>query len=178
MKHHKSSGFTLIELFLAVLILGVVVAGAVPAFSGFMERQRISAQAEAVSSTLSTARSEAVTRLTTVDVCWNQTNAAVTLRGFSLEPGKMAILIGDPAEVIRDFAFSDGELFVDDSDADDCVSFLPSGRFDVTTATKGVLRFGVCKELGETADSKAVVLNATGRASTVKNSAGAIINCS
>lgn len=187
MKQSKSKGFTLIELFLALLIVGVIATTAVPSFSGFVERQRLAGQAAAISSTLSIARGEAVTRLTTVSVCWNQTNAAVTVDGFSLLPGQMAVIVdrtpaevtaGTPAAVIRDIAFSDDGLFIDDTDADDCVSFNPSGRFDTSSATGGSLTFGICKESGETVDSKAVILNATGRASTVDNKSGATINCS
>ncbi|MFT6406934.1 MAG: type IV fimbrial biogenesis protein FimT, partial [Arenicella sp.] len=56
MNQHKSNGFTLIELFITLLVLAVVVTLAVPPFADFLERQRLSAQAEAISSTLSTAR--------------------------------------------------------------------------------------------------------------------------
>ncbi|MFQ3246024.1 MAG: type IV fimbrial biogenesis protein FimT [Arenicella sp.] len=187
MKQQKSDGFTLIELFLALLIVGVIATTAVPSFSGFVERQRLAGQAEAISSTLSTARAEALTRLATVSVCWNQTNAAVTVDGFSLQPGQMAVIVdrtpaevtaGTAAVVVRDIAFSDDGLFIDDTEVDDCVSFLPSGRFDTNSTVIDPLTFGICKESGETADSKAVVLNATGRASTVDNKSGAAINCS
>ena len=175
----KSKGFTLTELFLALLIVGVIATTAVPSFTGFVERQRVAAQAAAISSTLSTARAEAMTRLEDVEVCWNQTNAAITRRSFSIGPGQMAILtIDDPAAVIRDIAFSDDGLFIDDTDADDCVSFNASGRFDITTATGGALTFGICKESGNTKDSKGVTMNATGRASTVENVSGATIDCS
>jgi prepilin-type N-terminal cleavage/methylation domain-containing protein len=179
MNQHKSNGFTLIELFITLLVLAVVVTLAVPPFADFLERQRLSAQAEAISSTLSTARAESMTRVEDIEVCWNQTNAAITRRSFVLRPGQMAILsLDSPAEVMRDIAFSDEGLFIDDNDANDCVTFSPSGRFDTTTATFGFLTFGICKESGDTTDSKGVVLNATGRASTADNSDGDIINCS
>jgi prepilin-type N-terminal cleavage/methylation domain-containing protein len=179
MKQQKSDGFTLIELFLALLIVGVIATTAVPSFSGFLERQRLAGQAEAISSTLSIARAEALTRLEAIEVCWNQTNAAITRRSYSIMPGQMVIMTGsDPAVVIRDIAFSDDGLFIDDTEVDDCVSFLPSGRFDTNSTVIDPLTFGICKESGETADSKAVVLNATGRASTVDNKSGAAINCS
>jgi type IV fimbrial biogenesis protein FimT len=178
MKQQKSDGFTLIELFLALLIVGVIATTAVPSFSGFVERQRLAAQAEAVSSTLSTARTEALTRLAVMEVCWNQTNAAITRNSFSIRPGQLVIMTNvDPAEVIRDIAFSDNGLFIDDNDSDDCVSFLPSGRFDSNSTDSGSLIFGICKESGETIDSKAVVMNATGRASTVDNYSTGSISC-
>ena len=178
MKTFRQAGFTIIELFVAVALLGVIVTMAAPSFAGFVERQRLSAQAEIISVTLSTARAEALSRLATVNVCWNQTASVVTVNTFDVQPGQMVVLIGNPAEVIRDVALSDDGIFIDDTDNDDCVSFNASGRFNTASATGGSLVFGVCKESGVTADSKGVVLNATGRASTVDNSDGSVINCS
>ena len=164
---------------MAVGLLGTIAAIAVPYFSGFIERQKLAAQAAAISTSLSTARAEAITRLEDVEVCWNQTNAAITRNSFSIMPGQMVVMTDvDPAEVIRDIAFADDGLFINDTDADDCVSINPSGRFDTATATGGTLTFGICKEPGDTIDSKAVVMNATGRASTVDNKSGSASNCS
>ena len=178
MKTVRQAGFTIIELFVAVALLGVIVTMAAPSFASFVERQRISAQAEIISVTLSTARAEAMSRLATVNVCWNQTSGVVTVNSFDMQPGQMVVLIGNPAEVIRDVSLSDDGIFIDDTDLDDCVSFNSSGRFNTASATGGVLAFGVCKESGVATDSKGVVLNATGRASTVNNSDGSVINCS
>ncbi len=179
MKQQKSNGFTLIELSLVLFIMALVATAAIPSFSSFMERQKVAAQAAAISSTLSIARAEALTRLEEVMVCWNQTNAAITQRSFTLRPGQMAVMTtDDPAEVIRDIPFSDDGLFIDDTEVDDCVSFLPSGRLDTNTTVIDPLAFGICKEADETAGSKAVIMNATGRASTVDNDTGGTINCS
>ena len=158
--------------------MATLVVIAAPSFAEFLERQRIAADAETISGALSTARSEALTRLDTVDVCWNTSNTAVTVRGVSINPEVMAVLSGpSPAELIKSVDFVSDGLFIDDSDADNCVSFDANGRLITTTATGGALAFGVCKESGETTSSKGVMLSATGRASTGKNDGGGIINC-
>lgn len=178
MKQYKCNGFTLTELLIALLVLAIISVSAIPSFAGFIERQKLAAQAEAINSTLRVARTEALTRLAAVEVCWNQTNAAIIHRSFSLGPGQMAILTFDtPADVIRDIAFSDQGLFIDDTESDDCVTFSASGRLEIATVTDVPLAFGICKAFDDTTESKGVTMNATGRALTMDNSSGSISNC-
>jgi type IV fimbrial biogenesis protein FimT len=57
-----ASGFTLVELMVAVAILGIALALALPSFSIWIQNTRIRATAEAISSGLRLAKSEAVGR--------------------------------------------------------------------------------------------------------------------
>jgi Tfp pilus assembly protein FimT len=177
MKTYQKDGFTIIELVVSVAFLGVITVLAAPSFAGFLERQRVATQSEVISTMLNTARSESVARLLNVDVCWNTGAAAVDVRGYSVGAGQIAVLVGNPAQSIRDVELSDDGLFIDDNDDNDCVTFLPSGRFDTVSASSGNLVFGVCKSNGDTVDSRGIVLNATGRPSTVNNDGAAVIDC-
>ena len=64
----QKSGFTVIELIVAVTILGILTTVALPNFVQFMRNQRVKTASFDVFSTLVLARSEAVTRNTTVTV--------------------------------------------------------------------------------------------------------------
>ena len=64
--NRSQQGVTLIELAIVVAILAIVSSVAVPAFSHFFERQRISNQVNTIYSTLMLAQSEAYKMNTTV----------------------------------------------------------------------------------------------------------------
>lgn len=57
---NKNNGFTLIELMIAIAVAGILLAVALPSFTGLIERKRIGAVAEVVVSQLQYARSEAI----------------------------------------------------------------------------------------------------------------------
>lgn len=61
-QHLTARGFTLIELMIAVTILGVLVAVALPSYNSFMAGQRIKSASFDVVSMLTLARSEAIKR--------------------------------------------------------------------------------------------------------------------
>lgn len=55
-------GFTIIELMITVLVIGILAAIATPSFADMLERNRIKGAAEAIKSELQFARSEAIKR--------------------------------------------------------------------------------------------------------------------
>lgn len=67
--HNKSAqtGFSLIELMVGVVILGILAAVAVPSFQIWMQNSEIRNAAESISSGLQRARAEAVSRNINVD---------------------------------------------------------------------------------------------------------------
>lgn len=65
----RESGFTLIELIIALVILGVVAVGVVPTVSDIMTRNRSSSITNEFLGALNYARSEAVTRTRSTTMC-------------------------------------------------------------------------------------------------------------
>ena len=68
----KEKGFTLIEMSIGVMIIATVSAISVSPIQSALASYRLSAAAEAISTTLYRARSEAVSRNTNVDVLFSQ----------------------------------------------------------------------------------------------------------
>lgn len=64
---NKQSGFNLIELMIAVVVLGVILAVGIPNFNNLVENNRITATTNDLVTALNMARSEAVKRGTDID---------------------------------------------------------------------------------------------------------------
>lgn len=82
MQNQKARGFTLIELMIAVVVVGVLAAAAMPSFSSFIAAQRIKTTSFDLMSTMIFARSEAMKRNNIVNVSYvaasNEIIVAVT----------------------------------------------------------------------------------------------------
>jgi type IV fimbrial biogenesis protein FimT len=74
----KISGLTLIELMVAVVVVGILLTLAVPSMRTFIQNMRITTQANEFISDLNFARSEAIKRATNVTVCLSNDVTATT----------------------------------------------------------------------------------------------------
>ena len=111
MKARVNRGFTLPELLIVVTVMGILLAAGVPSFVEFIRNQRVKTASFDVFSTLVVARSEAITRNTSVTITpssttnwangWRVTyvdgTATVTLREQAAMPN---ITITGPASVV------------------------------------------------------------------------------
>ena len=71
-KLNKQNGFTLVEAIVVVAIIGIVAAFAVPSFQNVVKNQRMSGVSNEITTTIQTARSEAIKRGTLVRVCFKE----------------------------------------------------------------------------------------------------------
>lgn len=69
MKTTKQHGFTIYELLMTTLIVGVVLTISVPSFTSFMQNSKISATANDLHSSFQLARSEAARSKSNITIC-------------------------------------------------------------------------------------------------------------
>jgi type IV fimbrial biogenesis protein FimT len=69
MKTKQNNGYTLLEIMIALSIAGILMAIAIPSFSTFIKNNRSLAETNSLMTAIKTARTEAMTRRTTVSVC-------------------------------------------------------------------------------------------------------------
>lgn len=82
--HRFNKGFTLIEMMIVVVILGIVAAIAVPSFNSYFERERVKRAAEDIYGLILQAKSEGPIRDTNMSV---SVNSGAWCVGFSATPG-------------------------------------------------------------------------------------------
>lgn len=114
----RSGGFSLIELMLAVLILSLVLAKAVPSVMDYIRNDRIRSVAEEMRDGLHTARMEAIRRNTTVNFVPNATGWSVVAPGMG----------GAPDEILHERAAKAAELALAAAPSSANVAFNGSGR--------------------------------------------------
>ncbi len=83
MNRTEQSGFTLLELMITVIVLGIVVATAIPAFGDMFERQRLNGAARDMYGFLLHARNEAIKKSTDIHVTITQNEAGEWFVGMT-----------------------------------------------------------------------------------------------
>lgn len=192
--HKTQTGFSLIELMMALVIVAILAMAAGPSFESSIQRGRMAAGLSSVGDMLNVARSEAIVRTSFITACASSDSASCDTddweRGWivfaddgsgtgateadgSINGDEAILRIGAPAKrgvTIRTQNFDD----------DDFITFDADGMA-VSTGT-----FVFCDDRGATW-AAALVLNVSGQSrlavdntggdDTVENNAGAAVTC-
>jgi len=167
----NQQGFTILEVMVTVSILAFVVALAVPNFSNLIVRQSINAQAATIASTMSAARTNAISAGGTARACWNSGTVTATIGGQTIPAGHM-IVVDTAGDVIKQIQYRNDGYYSDVEPAGTCIDFDDQGR----SGAGGDILFGVCREEDNIADSKIVRVSRMGRARTILEDSS-VINC-
>jgi type IV fimbrial biogenesis protein FimT len=94
---NSSKGFSLIELMVLVVIIGIIATIGVPSYQNMMERGRVTSASNNLLGAMQLARSEAATRRTNVTVCASSNQSSCS--GNDWSTGGLVITADD--EVVR-----------------------------------------------------------------------------
>ena len=139
----ESSGFSLLELLVALSIGSIILVVGVPSFKGTLDNQRMTSATNELVMSLNLAKSEAIKRVSYVSVCKSSNGVSCTA-GTSWDDGWIVFANATVAnlgsvdagdEVIRVFPGLRHDLTVTPNGTiDDFLSFRPSGSIGTSTA--------------------------------------------
>lgn len=165
----KQSGFTLLELIITVVLLGIVATIAVPNFTLLVRSNQVSTQTNGLLLALQQARSEALRRGTPVSVCPSTDQATCASKddwhnGWIVFSDDNTTGTPDIDEIVRVGGGAAGPVVV--TTDDDYIRFFGNGTRDTASSGEWSISWPDCT--GDRARS--IRLNVVGRASSAEES--------
>jgi type IV fimbrial biogenesis protein FimT len=160
----RSSGFTLVELMITLVIAAVLLGAVAPGMGALMERNRLQTGAHNLFGSLMLARSEALKRNQNVVMCKSADATACTTsgewnQGWLIYADADSDGAPDPNEILQvSEALGQGDtLFVSGSDFSNVVSYRTDG------SASGIGTFVLCNSAGDLNFAREVDVSITGR---------------
>lgn len=168
----------MLELMIAVAIIGTLAALAGPNFSDFIDRQRVKSETQRLVKAIKTARMSSMSNeLARATVCWNAGNAAVNYNYTPKGGGAETVTLPSNGIAVFEGDLTDGfvgllsvnQLIGDQSsfvasEVDGCFGFNAQGALDQTADNQ--VRFAMCREAGDNKDALVVTVTRSGRVAT------------
>ena len=190
----KNTGFTLVELLITIVIVGVLLAVGIPSLKTFMKGNQLVASTNELISAFNVARSEAIKRNGSVTVCESANGTACTdpvtgrwedgwivfvgAVGTSTGAACSAANVGTSCLLRSHDAIDDAQIRiygknVDTSAALGSTTFNARGLPRTVGGASQTGKFNVCSldDSGATEKSRAMMLNLTGRVRISDNAA-------
>lgn len=130
----RQFGFSLVEMMVAVVILGIMIAAALPSYRGWSENTQIRTAAESVLSGLQLARAEAARRNTNVSFAVNGNNWSVNVQAA----GAASDAFYTPAATVQSRNGTEGTRHALITATQNAITFNGSGRVTPTPAASSV----------------------------------------
>ena len=155
-RFQKKAGFTLIEMMVAIVILGVMAAMAAPSFSRWIPKMKLKAEAREKLNYLRQARSQAIAENSQYGIYFNTGNNEIIFFKDVINPQLNVYeagadsIIGNPIESEINVVFANSTL------TNNVVIFYPNG----SASTSGQIEL---HDSGSTCEHTISVLASTGR---------------
>ena len=162
---HKITGFTLVELMVAVVIAAILLAMAVPSFDNLIRRNNVESLQTILGSAVATARTEAASRNRVVTICAssNATSCGGTWsNGWIVFQDVNANGSVDPDDVIIDVYQHSGDYRFLVTPGTASLSFTTQGF--LRSATSAPFTFVICEPNNDVSLARGIVVNASGMA--------------
>lgn len=183
-----TSGFTLIELMVTLVVVAIILLVGVPNFQEFIKSNRLTAQSNGFVSDLHLARSEAIKRSARVTMCKSSTLTACTTSG-GWEQGWIVFsdqgtvgTVDSSDTIVRTNGPAQGSITIRGNGlVKDRISFLSSGIVEPNNGTLIICDDRIKDFATEKAKARAVVISRAGRIKIIKgddsNLSDTITNC-
>lgn len=171
---NNGKGFTLVELMVALGILGLTMAIAVPNFVTLINDNRISSSASDFVGALQLAKAESAARTSPATICKSNIAGTGCVTTGDWQQGWIVFsdingnaAVDAPADVVvLDHEALDSRITFNDAGATNSITFNPSGRTSIT----GTQVLIMCDARGFAESAKGILVTMTGRGNVMKAS--------
>lgn len=180
MEKNRHTGFTLVELMIALLVAGILIQVVAPGFQKMIKDGRIRAEVYAIRAALNTARSEALTRRQVVIVCPGTEATGCGTATADWTDGFIAFVDADRDGVYTPATNVDGDnilvkhsedspdsitIWLSSTAGDAFIRFTPQGYTGTTASLE------VCDDRGLT-DARGITVSAIGYVGSAEDTDG------
>jgi len=169
----EEAGFTLIELMVTIAVAAIILMVAIPSFKEMIDNNRLVTQVNAFTTSLATARSEAIQRALQVTACKSANGTSCTTSG-NWEQGWIVFedVNGNGDDLIRVFsALPTGYTLRVSGNFSDWIAYTRTGMSTGSSGEGVAGTFRVCTADAVTTKSRSIEINTTGRARLIASAA-------